>query len=272
MTGPDRRTSGASTRTTDDPTVRVSGHAAALRDLHRPGQPLVLPNAWDAGSARAVVAAGFPVVATSSGAVADSLGYADGEAAPVGEVLDAVARIARAVPVPVTADLESGYGMAPAELVERLVAAGVAGCNLEDSDPGTKELRDPGAQADFLAAVRAAATAARVELVINARVDVFLHRRGVPAEWRAEAVRRGRAYLAAGVDCVYPIAVDNAAFDRVELTALVREIGGPVNAMYRPGWLTLAEFAETGVARVSFGTGIYQSVRAHLTTTLTAIR
>ncbi|GAA2702527.1 hypothetical protein GCM10010429_07610 [Micromonospora olivasterospora] len=116
--------------------------ADTLCTLHKPGDPLVLPNAWDAGSARAVAAAGFPAVATSSSAVAESLGYADGEATPVDEMLAAVARIARAVPVPVTADLERGYGLRPTELVERLLSAGAVGCNLEDSDPCTRALYD----------------------------------------------------------------------------------------------------------------------------------
>ncbi|MFC7550648.1 isocitrate lyase/phosphoenolpyruvate mutase family protein [Plantactinospora sp. GCM10030261] len=246
--------------------------ATALRALHRPGAPVVLPNAWDAGSARAVEAAGFPVVATSSAAMAESLGYADGEHAPVDEVMDAVARIVRVVSVPVTVDLESGYGLAPVELVERLVATGAVGCNLEDTDPRTGELREPSAQADFLAAVRSAAQRAGVELVLNARTDVYLRGGAEPTTLRAEAVRRGRAYLAAGADCAYPIAVGGAALDRTTLVELVREIGGPVNVLYRPDGLTLAELAETGVARVSFGPGIYRASQAHLSSTLATLR
>ncbi|WP_327038619.1 isocitrate lyase/phosphoenolpyruvate mutase family protein [Micromonospora maris] len=107
--------------------------AAALRALHRPGDPLVLPNAWDVGSARAVVEAGFGAVATASAAVSQSLGYADGEGTPAGEMFAAVSRITRAVTVPVTADLERGYGLPPAELVQRLLDAGAVGLNLEDS-------------------------------------------------------------------------------------------------------------------------------------------
>lgn len=259
MTPADRWSPGAVNQATSDPAVAVSGRATALRALHRPGAPLVLPNIWDAGSARLVEAAGFPAVATSSAAVAESLGYADGEGTPAGEMLDAVSRIVHTVSVPVTADLERGYGMWPADLVERLAATGAAGCNLEDSDPRTGNLVDPAEQADFLAAVRAACADAGVDLVINARVDVYLAGRATPGQPRDAAVDRARRYLAAGADCVYPIAVD----DRDALRDLVRQIGGPVNALCLPGW-TPAELAELGVARVSFGSGLYRCMQTHL--------
>src|SRR4051812_8069995 len=145
-----------------------------LRSLHRPGEPLLLPNVWDAATARAVVAAGFPVVATTSWGVALSLGYDDHEHAPVNEMLAAAARVARAVDVPVTVDAEAGYGMEPGAVVAALQEVGAAGCNIEDTDHATGAVRDPGEQAKWLAAVRDAATAADYPLVINARVDVFL--------------------------------------------------------------------------------------------------
>src|SRR3954463_14850779 len=129
-----------------------------LRSLHRPGAPLLLPNAWDVATARAVVAAGFPVVATTSGGVAATLGYDDHEGAPPDEMFAAAARIARGVEVPVTVDAEAGYGMEPAELVAALRAAGAAGCNLEDTDHAGGGLQDPGRQADWLRAVRDAAS------------------------------------------------------------------------------------------------------------------
>src|SRR3954466_1534278 len=178
--------------------------AATLRALHVPGDPLVLPNAWDTASARMVEAAGFPVVATSSFATARILGYDDGEAAPVEDVLAAASRIARAVSVPVTVDLERGYGLAPAELVDRFAATGAVGLNLEDSDPPTGEMIDPAEQADFLAAVRSAAVSAGVDLVINARTDSFVRRIGSPEEQLAASIDRGTRYAAAGADCVYP--------------------------------------------------------------------
>ncbi|MCW3814784.1 isocitrate lyase/phosphoenolpyruvate mutase family protein [Micromonospora sp. DR5-3] len=248
--------------------TELSLRAAALRALHRPGDPLILPNAWDPGSARDVVAAGFPAVATSSGAVAEALGHADNEATPVDEMFAAVGRIAAAVPVPVTADLERGYGLRPAELVERLLAAGAVGCNLEDSDPRTRELCDVEEQADLLAGVRAAAREAGVDLVLNARVDVHLRAYGPPKGRLAEAVSRARRYRTAGADCVYPIVLADPAAIRT----LVTEVDAPVNVLTRPGAPAVAELAGLGVARISFGSGLYAAARARTVEMLAAIR
>jgi 2-methylisocitrate lyase-like PEP mutase family enzyme len=245
----------------------LTDRAAALRALHRPGDPVVLPNAWDAGSARAVVAAGFPAVATSSGAVAVALGHADGEATPVGEMLAAVARIAAAVDVPVTADLERGYGLRPAELVERLLAAGAVGCNIEDSDPRTGDLYDPAEQADLLAGIRSAARDAGVELVLNARVDVHLRAAGPESDRLAAAVDRGRRYLAAGADCVYPIVLA----DPDQIRTFVTELAGPVNVFARLGGPAPAALAALGVARISYGSGVYAATRDRTAELLTAI-
>ena len=224
--------------------------AAALRALHVPGRPLVLPNAWDVASAQMIEKAGFPAVATSSAAIAAVLGWADGEAAPVADMLAAAARIARSVSAPVTVDFERGYGLRPAELVERFAGTGAAGLNLEDSDPATGVMIDAAEQADFLAAVRAAAQAAGTDLVINARTDSFLRRAGSPQEQLAASVERGSRYLAAGADCVYPL---GAAGPEV-IRALAEAISGPVNVARPPqAKATLAELASLGVARVSFG-------------------
>jgi 2-methylisocitrate lyase-like PEP mutase family enzyme len=228
--------------------------AATLRALHVVGDPLVLPNAWDAASARMVEAAGFPVVATSSFATAAILGYEDGEAAPVQEVLAAAARIVHSVSVPVTVDFERGYGLAPAELVQRFAATGAVGLNLEDSNPPSGEMIDAAEQADFLAAVRSASTSEGVGLVINARTDSFLRRAGSPEEQLAASIDRGARYLAAGADCVYPI----AALEPGVIRALAEGIPGPVNAGYGRGKLSLAELAALGVARVSFGPALQQ--------------
>src|SRR4051794_29775711 len=145
-----------------------------LRSLHRPGAPLLLPNAWDVASARAVVAAGFPVVATTSWGVAATLGHEDHADAPADEMLGVAARIAADVDVPVTVDAEAGYGIEPAELVGVLRSAGLAGCNLEDSDHAAGGLRRPDEHAAWLRGVREAAAELDYGLVINARVDVFL--------------------------------------------------------------------------------------------------
>ena len=144
--------------------------ARRLRAMHAGPQPLILPNVWDPVSARSFAEAGFAAVATSSSAIAATLGYVDGQT-PADEMFAAVARIAASVSVPVTADIEAGYGLPPAELVRRLADCGVTGCNLEDSDPVTRTLIDPVRHAEFLAAVRAEAG---LDLVINARVDVYL--------------------------------------------------------------------------------------------------
>ncbi|MEU6021684.1 isocitrate lyase/phosphoenolpyruvate mutase family protein [Micromonospora sp. NPDC047134] len=241
--------------------------AATLRALHHPGDPLVLPNVWDAGSARAVVQAGFPAIATASAAVSQSLGYADGEGTPVGEMLAAVARITRAVEVPVTADLERGYRLSPAELVQRLLDAGAVGLNLEDSDPYDGNLVDPGAQAELLAGVRAAAEAAGVPIVINARTDVFLRGYGEPAGRLDEAIRRARRYLAAGADCVYPIMLADPA----DLRTFVEAVAAPVNVLAHPAAPAPAELAALGVARISYGPALYAATYAHTAELLTSV-
>jgi 2-methylisocitrate lyase-like PEP mutase family enzyme len=237
-----------------------------LRSLHRPGTPLLLPNAWDVATARAVVAAGFPVVATTSGGVAAALGYEDHERAPTDEMLAAAARIARGVEVPVTVDAEAGYGMDPADLVAALRSAGVAGCNLEDSDHAAGALRDADRHAAWLRSVRQAASADGYGLVINARVDVFVGPffagagPGTQGPLVAEAVQRAKAYLDAGVDCVYPIAL----CETDALRRFLSEVGGPVNVLRLPQTPALAELAELGVARVSWASLLYRDVMAHL--------
>ncbi|QKV73431.1 isocitrate lyase/phosphoenolpyruvate mutase family protein [Amycolatopsis sp. Hca4] len=238
--------------------------AGLLRGLHH-GELLVLPNAWDEESASLVVEAGFPVVATSSAAVADALGHGDGERAPWREMFAAVARIARAVPVPVTVDAEAGYGLEPDRLVAELLAAGAAGCNIEDTDHRAGGLVPAEVQADRLAAIRAAAGTA---LVINARIDTFLPAGAIPEPERtAEAVRRGRLYRAAGADCVYPIGVSSAA----DLERIVTGVGGPVNGN-TGAELDLGTLASMGVARVSFGPRFYRAGMAALRDGLAELR
>jgi 2-methylisocitrate lyase-like PEP mutase family enzyme len=243
----------------------VAERADRLRALHVPGNPLVLPNVWDAAGARAVAAAGFPAVATASAAVAPTLGYDDHEGTPPDEMFAAVARIARAVEVPVTADIERGYRLTATEIAARLLGAGAVGCNLEDSDPRTGELVPVEEQAQLLADVRAAAP----ELVINARVDVFLHGAAAREEMVSEAVRRGAAYAEAGADCVYPLVVDR--LDLVEVRRLVDGIGVPVNLAFLPGGPSLAELAQADVARVSFGPGLFRMLQGHLEAALRTI-
>jgi 2-methylisocitrate lyase-like PEP mutase family enzyme len=257
---------------TSSPAVDLESRCDLLRSLHTPGAPLLLPNAWDAATARAVVAAGFPVVATTSAGVAEALGYED-HGAPADEMLAAAARIARAVDVPVTVDAEAGYGMEPADVVSALRLAGAAGCNLEDTDYAAGGLRDPDRQAEWLRSVRQAASAAGYGLVINARIDVFLGPflagagPGTQGDLVAEAVRRANAYLEAGVDCVFPIAL----WEKDALSRFMSEIRGPVNVVCLPQ-ASVADLAALGVARVSWGPFLYRDAIARFQEQLASLR
>jgi 2-methylisocitrate lyase-like PEP mutase family enzyme len=222
-----------------------------------------------------VVAAGFPVVATTSGGVAATLGYEDQEDAPADEMLAAAARIARGVDVPVTVDAEAGYGMQPAELVAALRGAGAAGCNLEDTDhTAGGSLRDPARNAEWLKAVREAASADGYPLVINARVDVFLgpFLAGAGPETQKglvpEALRRANAYLEAGADCVYPIVL----WEPDALRRFIAEVNGPVNVVRLPQMPPPAELAAVGVARVSWGPFLHLDAMAHFAEQLASLR
>ncbi|MFB7652274.1 MULTISPECIES: isocitrate lyase/phosphoenolpyruvate mutase family protein [unclassified Streptomyces] len=223
----------------------VTTGAERFRALHHgrtPEDPLVLPGPWDAASARVFAEAGFPALATPSAGVAASLGYEDGRT-PADEMFAAVARIARAVDVPVSADVEGGYGLAPKELVERLLEAGAVGCNLEDSADGV--LKDPAEHAEWLAEVRAEAGGG---LFLNARIDTFV--RGV--EDPGAAIGRAAAYVAAGADCVYPIGAPAGV-----LPLLRAGIQGPLNVFARPGeGPSPAALGGLGATRVTFGPGL----------------
>ncbi|MGW1952528.1 isocitrate lyase/PEP mutase family protein [Streptomyces sp. NPDC001920] len=226
----------------------------ALRALHRrtaPGDPLVLPGPWDAASARVFVEAGFPALATPSAGVAAALGHEDGQT-PADEMFAAVARIVRAVDVPVSADIEGGYGLAPRELVERLLQTGAVGCNLEDSEKG--ELKDPQRHADWLAEVRHAAAD---RLFVNARIDTFIRASG-DADLKKVAeqtIRRAALYVAAGADCVYPIGAPT------DVLPLLRSgIQGPINVHGTvTGGPSPAELGELGATRVTFGPQLQRS-------------
>jgi 2-methylisocitrate lyase-like PEP mutase family enzyme len=221
----------------------------------------VLPNAWDAVSARLFEAEGFPAIATTSAGVAASLGYADGGAVPAHEMIDAIARIARAVRVPVTADIEHGYATTPdavAGIVVRVVAAGAVGINLEDLLPGLSELEPLGTQTAKIMAVAKATRKAGVPVVINARTDVFLHAIGAQETRLSVAIERGRAYLAAGADCVFVPGVRGPE----TIAALVKGIGGPINILAFAGAPPVADLETLGVARVSVGSGPHRATMA----------
>src|SRR2546430_3229794 len=221
--------------------------AEALRQLHTGPRMLVLPNAWDVATARLVEEAGFPAIATTSAGIAWALGYPDGERISRGEMLAVIRRIVAAVRVPVTADVEGGYGAtvaAAAETARGVIAAGAVGLNLED---GTNEdtLLDPELQADRIRAVRAAATTARAPLVVHARTDAYAVRRWSPAERFTAAVRRANGYLAAGADCLFVPHVSDAE----TIGRLAREITGPLNVIAGPPAPPLPELERLGVRR-----------------------
>jgi 2-methylisocitrate lyase-like PEP mutase family enzyme len=236
-------------------TAQQARKAEQLRKLHRGPRILILANAWDVISARIVEDAGFPAVATTSAGVAAVLGYPDGQRVPQREVLEFVARIARAVSVPVTADMESGYGTSPADMAEMaraLVGAGAVGLNLEDvtgDDEGSHV--EIGLQTEKIAAVREASAAAGVPLVINARTDVYLMPIG-PEETRFErTVERLRAYRKAGADCVFAPGIR----DKETIGKLLRAVDGPLNILLQPGGPSVADLEKLGVARASIGSG-----------------
>lgn len=229
--------------------------ANLLRSLHHGSPPLLLPNAWDVASARAVEEAGFPVVATSSSAVAESLGLSDADSMPPDLVFDVIARVAASVRVPVTADLEAGYQLSSPNLVARIIDSGVVGCNLEDTDHHGPDVLVPiDRQAERIRAVREASVAAGVPLVINARVDVFIREAGGSDGRLAEGIRRGKAYRDAGADCLYPIGLrDSAAIE-----TFVREVEAPVNIWLRAGGPSLQTLSALGVARISLASGLFR--------------
>nr|WP_240956133.1 isocitrate lyase/phosphoenolpyruvate mutase family protein [Micromonospora sp. HNM0581] len=235
----------------------MAATADRLRSMHVRGNPLVIINAWDVASAQRVVAAGCRVVATSSAAIAASMGLPDDASFPVPAMFETLGRIADAVEVPVSADLLDGYGLDSAELVDRLLASGVVGCNLEDSDhsrPG--KMLDPVDAARRLRAVRVAATRAGVDIVINARVDTYLHRGPGATD---DVLERGHRYLEAGADCVYPIRLRDPAV----VGDLVEQLDAPINA--NPGGgATVPDLAAAGASRLSIGPMAFHSSLAAL--------
>jgi 2-methylisocitrate lyase-like PEP mutase family enzyme len=233
--------------------AELTRKAEALRALHKPGAPLVLLNAWDAGSAKLVASEGFPAVATTSAGIAFKLGQPDGEVIGRDAMLANVAEVAAAVSVPVTADMEAGYGREPgavAETVRRTIAAGCVGANIEDSAPTAAHghaLLPFDLAVQRVAAAVAAAKEAGVPFVLNARTDAFFGAKDIDAAF-AEAVRRANAYLAAGAASAFvPFTADLATIGR-----LAKAIAGPLNVICG-GALSVPALAAAGVARVSFG-------------------
>jgi 2-methylisocitrate lyase-like PEP mutase family enzyme len=232
--------------------------AEAFRSLHVSGRPLVLFNIWDAGTAKVVASEGARALATGSWSVAAANGFADGERVPLDLAIDNLARIVRANDLPVTVDLESGYGETAGEVaqsVARAIEAGAVGCNLEDSFPPDGSLRGTGEQAERIAGARRAGSDSGVAMFINARTDIFFQK---PAQAHDEvmvraALDRAKIYAKAGADSLFvPGMVDQTLIGRlVEASPL------PVNIMVETNTPSLSRLAELGVARVSYGPGPY---------------
>jgi 2-methylisocitrate lyase-like PEP mutase family enzyme len=239
-----------------------SNRAAHFRQLHE-NRPLVLPNAWDAASARVIELAGAPAIATTSAGVSWSCGRGDGQKLRREEMIQAIRYIVQTVTVPVTADIEGGYGNGSprdvADTVQAVIAIGAAGINLEDS-PGHdgQALLAPDVHAERIRAAREAALASNGDLVINARTDVYLFQVGDPGTRFDATVERANRYLAAGADCVFVPGV----IDAETIAALVRAIDGPLNIMAMPGAPSVSQLGKLGVARVSVGSAIAQAALA----------
>ncbi len=231
----------------------VAADAEKLRRLQVSGDPLILANVWDPTSALMVESAGMRAIGTASNALAPVNGYEDHGHLPADVAFSALRRIADAVRLPVTADLEDGYGLSPEEFVVRLADAGACAANIEDTDHRVGALVDADQHAARIAAIKSAARARGFNPVINARVDVHFHKGALE-----EGLKRARKYFDAGADCVYPIFLSDASAIR-EYVAL-----GPTNVLYSPGTLALRELAGLGVARISVASFLFRLLMKRL--------
>jgi 2-methylisocitrate lyase-like PEP mutase family enzyme len=227
--------------------------AAAFRVLHSGREILLLPNVWDVASARLIEESGFKAAATSSAGIAFSLGYPDGQRISREEMLAVIARIAKAVRVPVTADVEAGYGKTPEDAgrtARAVLDAGAVGMNLEDAiGTSPSVLVELPLQLEKIRAVREMASRLRIPLVLNARTDMYLLQIGDPAERYDETVRRLSAFREAGADCVFAPGLRDAP----TIGRLVADLKCPINILAGPGSPSVPELSKLGVARVSLG-------------------
>jgi 2-methylisocitrate lyase-like PEP mutase family enzyme len=229
--------------------------ATEFRNMHQSGDILVLANAWDVPSARIFQEAGFLAIGTTSAGIALSLGYPDGQKISRDEMLQVVARITRSVSIPVTADVEAGYGESAADVAEttkRVISAGAIGLNIEDSTKKPENpLYDVNAQAQKIMMIRKVAGSLDVPLVINARTDALLHGPSDNSSRLKEAIRRGNEYGKAGADCFFPV----GAIDAKTISEIVAKVGSPVNILATNNVPTIPELKRLGVRRVSVGSG-----------------
>ena len=245
--------------------------ANSFRDLHRGSKVLLLPNAWDVATARVLEQTGIAAIATTSAGIAFALGYPDGQKISRKEMLAMISRIASKVKIPVTADIEAGYGDRPedAALTARaVIESGAVGLNLEDGSD--RQLADLSLQLEKIAAVRETSRAMGVSLVLNARTDVYLLQVGNPESRFGETVKRLSAFRDAGADCLFAPGVR----DLPMISQLVRELHHPLNILAGPGSPSVPHLQEAGVARVSLGSspmratlGLLQRIAQELQTT-----
>ncbi|WP_225725386.1 MULTISPECIES: isocitrate lyase/phosphoenolpyruvate mutase family protein [unclassified Nocardia] len=236
----------------------LESKAKAFLELHRPGDPGVFPTVWDAWSARVAVAQGFSALTLGSHPVADSIGRSDKEGMKFAELLTRVRQITEAVEVPVSVDMESGYGLEPAQLIEGLLEAGGIGLNIEDSvhSEGGR-LRAAQEHADFVHGLRQFADAAGVHVVINARTDMYLRQDGDEADRTDRVIARLRLAAEAGADSLFP-----AGQPETELRRLTGELPRPISVVALPDKSEKARLAEAGVGRISFGPYLQRALTA----------
>ncbi|SKB99360.1 isocitrate lyase/PEP mutase family protein [Dyadobacter psychrophilus] len=249
-----------------------SEKADLLKKLHYSKQMLVLPNIWDVAGAALLEETGYQAVATASAAIARANGFQDGEKIPFDQALNVITQIVNAVEVPVTADIESGYATDLQGLkanIRKVLATGVAGINIEDSDPKTNELLPVDLQVERIRLIRKVAEKAGVRLFINARTDVFLKPSSLTNDEKLKvAIERGCAYADAGADGVYPIFVREES----DISTLVNEFAVPINILITKGTPELSKLQNLGVARVSFGPNFQKAMLLAMKTSLKNVK
>jgi 2-methylisocitrate lyase-like PEP mutase family enzyme len=235
--------------------------ATRLLELHHAATPVILINAWDAASAAMIAHCGLPAVASSSAALANAMGFPDGQHIPWPQMLDAVKRIVQAVNVPVTADIESGFAANPQELeatITQIIGVGAVGVNLEDAQPG-QDARGPlfplAEQIERIKATRRAADAQKIQLVINARIDAYWQVGISPEEALRNTLERGKAYMAAGADCIFVPGLRNPG----HIQQVVEHWHAPVNILAGPDVPSIPALTKLGVKRVSYGSGPHRA-------------
>jgi 2-methylisocitrate lyase-like PEP mutase family enzyme len=245
--------------------------ADILRSLHHGPRMLLLPNAWDVTSAKMVEQLGFPAIATTSAGIANSLGYPDGEMISCDEMLAIVGRIARAVLVPVSADMEAGYARTSDKMYETaaaIIQSGAVGLNLEDGEGGEKRLAEMDLQVKKIEAIKKASADLGVPLVINARTDAYWLKTAAESNRMAQTITRAQAYREAGADCIFVPGMHTAD----EIRELLSASPGPLNILAGPGSLPVKELEGLGVRRLSIGSGAFRAALGMMRRVATELR